>query len=95
VNWVTEAEAKLVVITGGEPSMYDLTLAYSRFKRKATFVIHIETAAPYLLKGQFDWVTISPKRYSLPLEENMLKAHDLKVIINHRNDFRFAEEYAS
>jgi 7-carboxy-7-deazaguanine synthase len=25
VSWVKEAEAKLIVITGGEPSMHDLT----------------------------------------------------------------------
>ncbi len=94
VSWIMEAEAKLVVITGGEPSMYDLTELTAALKEKQ-LRIHIETAAPYLLKGQFDWITISPKRYSLPHEENMLKAHELKVIINHRNDFRFAEEYAA
>jgi organic radical activating enzyme len=27
------------------------------------------------------------------LTENLLKANELKVIINHRNDFRFAEQY--
>jgi 7-carboxy-7-deazaguanine synthase len=47
------------------------------------------------MRGKFDWITISPKRYKLPLSENMLKAHELKMIINHRNDFRFAEEYAA
>jgi len=93
VSWIMEAEAKLVVITGGEPSMYDLTELTAALNEKQ-LRIHIETAAPYLLKGQFDWITISPKRYSLPHEENMLKANELKVIINHRNDFRFAEEYA-
>lgn len=94
VSWVKEAEAKLVVITGGEPSMHDLIPLTAALHAEA-IQVNIETAACYPMRGQFDWITISPKRYKLPLSENMLKAHELKMIINHRNDFRFAEEYAA
>jgi organic radical activating enzyme len=94
VAWVKEAEAKLVVITGGEPSIYDLTALSTAFHEE-NIQVNIETAACYPLRGHLDWITISPKRYKLPLSENMLNAHELKVIINHRNDFRFAEEYAA
>jgi 7-carboxy-7-deazaguanine synthase len=92
LSWVKEADASLVVITGGEPSMYDLTSLTSSLKSNGVNV-NIETAANHALRGTFDWITISPKRYSLPLTENLLKANELKVIINHRNDFRFAEQY--
>jgi len=92
LEWVKETAAKIVVITGGEPLMHDLTeLTYALRQNKIR--AHIETAAAHPMRGNFDWVTISPKRYKLPLKENMLKADELKVIINHRNDFRFAEEY--
>jgi organic radical activating enzyme len=91
---VKEAEAKLVVITGGEPSMHNL-MALTTALHAENIQVNIETAACYPMRGQFDWITISPKRYKLPLSENMLKAHELKMIINHRNDFRFAEEYAA
>jgi organic radical activating enzyme len=92
LEWVKETAAKIVVITGGEPLMHDLT-ELTNALRQNKIRAHIETAAAHPMLGNFDWVTISPKRYKLPLKENMLKADELKVIINHRNDFRFAEEY--
>ena len=94
VAWVKEAEARLVVITGGEPLMHNLTDLTNALHAE-NIQINVETAACYSFRGEFDWITISPKRYKLPLSENMLKAHELKIIINHRNDFRFAEEYAA
>lgn len=91
-NWITETGAKIAVITGGEPLMHDL-MPLTKTLSELNIRTHIETAAAHTMRGNFDWITVSPKRYKLPLKENMLKAHELKVIINHRNDFRFAEEY--
>lgn len=94
VNWVKEADAKIAVITGGEPLMHDLTLLTQKL-REANIRVHIETSAAHKMRGTFDWITLSPKRYKLPLPENVPFANELKVIINHRNDFRFAEEFAA
>ena len=91
-EWVKESGAKIAVITGGEPLQHDLT-KLSELLRRMNVRVHVETAAAHTMRGNFDWITISPKRYKLPLPENMLKADELKIVINHRNDFRFAEEH--
>ena len=90
---VKETGAKICVITGGEPLMYDLnalTISLKNEKIRA----HVETSGAYVARGNFDWVTVSPKRYKLPLESNLLLASELKVVINHVNDFRWAENFA-
>jgi organic radical activating enzyme len=92
VQYVVESGAKICVITGGEPLMYDLTELTTGLQRN-NIRTHVETSGAYPIIGNFDWITISPKRYKLPLEENIPKAHELKIVINHRNDFRWAEQF--
>lgn len=86
--------ARIVVITGGEPSMYPLAPLTTAFKQ-AGFRTHIETSASSPLSGQWDWVTLSPKKFKAPLEENLAWAHELKIIIFNRSDFQWAEKYAA
>lgn len=85
---------RLVVITGGEPAMYDLTLLTEELK-KAGFRIHIETSGAYPLSGQIDWVTVSPKKFKAPLKEVLAQAHELKVVVFNSSDFKWAEEHAT
>lgn len=82
------------MITGGEPMMYDLNELTQALKT-AGIRVHIETSGAYLARGNFDWITVSPKRYKAPLESNLKQASELKVVINHRNDFRWAEGFAT
>jgi organic radical activating enzyme len=43
----------------------------------------------------FDWVCLSPKRKSAPLEEAYGRANELKVIIQSEDDLKWAEECAA
>ncbi|MEO0468407.1 MAG: 7-carboxy-7-deazaguanine synthase QueE [Bacteroidota bacterium] len=83
-----------VVITGGEPTVYDLSLLTSSL-RKAGLKVHMETAGPHAFSGEFDWVCLSPKKFLPPQEAFYQKAHELKVIIFNDSDFQWAEEHAA
>ncbi len=94
VEAVDEAGAKICVITGGEPLMYDLAALTAALRAKG-IRSHIETSGAYPVRGEFDWITVSPKRYKPPVASILPLASELKVVINHRNDFRWAEQYAA
>jgi 7-carboxy-7-deazaguanine synthase len=82
-----------VVVTGGEPLIWDMKPLTSLFKEKG-MTVHIETSGAYQLTGQWDWICLSPKKNKLPKEDVYLKADELKMIIFNKDDFRFAEEQA-
>lgn len=84
---------RLVVITGGEPLMYDLGPLTSLLKEKG-FTTNIETSGTHPFSGQFDWVCFSPKKFKPPHESIFEKADELKVIVFHKSDFEFAEKHA-
>lgn len=92
-GWAISARAPVAVITGGEPSMYDLT-PLTGLLQAAGIRTHIETSGAYPIRGSFDWITLSPKKYKLPLEESYKQAQELKMIIYNKDDFRFAEDQA-
>lgn len=81
-----------VLVTGGEPLMWNLGYLCSVLKSKyiKTF---IETSGAYQLSGKWDWICLSPKTNMPPVSEICNKADELKVIIENRNDFEWAEEY--
>lgn len=85
--------AKLVVITGGEPAMYDLNALCDALHDRG-LVVHIETSAAHEIRGQFDWVTLSPKKFKAPLPTELSKADELKIIVFNKSDFEWAETYA-
>ena len=86
--------AKTIIITGGEPLMWDLTYLTKKLHEKGAR-IHIETSGAYPLSGEIDWVCLSPKKTMLPLDEVCEAAHELKCIIFNNHDFQFAEEQAA
>ena len=86
--------AKNIVITGGEPLMWDMQYITQKLQEKG-LKTHIETSGAYTLSGQWDWICLSPKKTKLPLEEIYTKAHELKVIVYNKSDFDFAEEQAA
>lgn len=85
--------AKAVVVTGGEPSMYNLEYITRLFKKEGIQTF-IETSGAYQLTGIWDWVCLSPKKTGEPLQENFLKANELKIIIHNKSDFEWAEKNA-
>lgn len=85
---------RIAVITGGEPSMHELQPLTDAL-HEAGFRTHIETSASSPLSGDWDWVTLSPKKFKAPLEENMHWAQELKIIVFNKSDFKWAEEYAA
>ena len=85
---VTQAlkhKPEIVVITGGEPAIYNL-LPLTDALHAAKIPCHLETSGGYTIRGDFDWITLSPKRLKMPLAENLSKAHELKLIIETEND---------
>jgi len=93
---VTEAAkfADTVVVTGGEPSMYELDYICDQLHSKG-IKTHIETSGSYELSGTWDWICLSPKKTKLPVDSIYPKADELKMIIHNKSDFKFAEEQAS
>ena len=78
-----------VVITGGEPLMWDLSELTKRFKEN-NIKLHLETSGAYEMSGNWDWVCLSPKKKMLPKQEIYSQANELKVIIYNNDDFKFA-----
>lgn len=93
LGWVKESKTDFVVITGGEPALYDLTTLVNKLKQN-NIIVAIETSGCYALKGDVDWYCFSPKKFKAPCEEAYGKAHELKVIISHPSDFEWAESHA-
>ena len=90
VQKANQNPAEIVVITGGEPAMYDLTALCSQLKESGKRV-HIETSGAHPIRGDFDWVTFSPKKFKPPLPEAFQKAHELKVIVFNKSDLEWAQ----
>jgi 7-carboxy-7-deazaguanine synthase len=93
---VTMAEpyAKTIVVTGGEPLTWDMTLLTQLLHDK-DFKVHIETSGAYQVTGKWDWFCLSPKKNKLPVQEAYDIADELKVIIHNKHDFTFAEEQSA
>lgn len=91
---VIDAGAKRVVVTGGEPCMYDLTPLTDAL---ATIGVekYLETSGAYSVTGDWDWICVSPKKFKAPLPEALRKANELKVVVYNRHDFDWAEQHAA
>ena len=85
--------ADTVVITGGEPLTWDMSLLTQKLKDQ-NLKVHIETSGCYPVTGTWDWFCLSPKKNKLPVDDAYAIAHELKVIIYNKHDFIFAEEQA-
>ncbi|HHL57991.1 MAG TPA: 7-carboxy-7-deazaguanine synthase QueE [Bacteroidetes bacterium] len=94
VGRICAAPAKTVVVTGGEPSLYPLEYFTSSL-RERNIKTMVETSGAYELTGDWDWICLSPKKNSPPLQEILKKANELKVIIQTPEDLIWAEENAA
>lgn len=88
------SKAKIAVITGGEPMMYDMAPLCDLLHQNNLFV-HVETSGAHPLTGNWDWICLSPKKFKAPREEYLLRADELKVIVFNKHDLEWAEEYAA
>lgn len=91
---VKDSGAKMAVITGGEPAMYDLTVLTESLK-KAGLNTNLETSGVYPLTGIWDWICFSPKKFKAPHPAIFAKADELKIIVYNKSDFSWAEEFAA
>ncbi|MCU0455155.1 MAG: 7-carboxy-7-deazaguanine synthase QueE [Bacteroidales bacterium] len=83
--------ADSVVVTGGEPLMWNLGPLTDGLKRNdiCTFM---ETSGAYPLSGKWDWICLSPKRNMPPSRAICRSADELKVIIESSDDLEWAEK---
>lgn len=93
VKKVVESGTKIAVITGGEPCMHDLTSLTTALQQHGIRT-HVETSGAHPITGTWDWVTLSPKKFKSPLEASIQHANELKVVVYHKSDFEWAEQYA-
>ena len=94
VERVAASPAKSVVITGGEPLMYNLEVLCSELKKKEV-QIFLETSGAYPVSGSFDWICVSPKPNTQPDKNLLQMADELKVVIHDIDDFKWAEKNAA
>lgn len=92
VQIIVTYPSKFVVLTGGEPAMYNLSSLISKLKDNKMYIA-IETSGVYSLNGDVDWYTFSPKKFKKPCEEAYTRANELKVIIYNKTDFKWALEH--
>ena len=76
----TQTRAEFVVVTGGEPTIHDLSDLTAELSRRR-LPVHLETSGSFSIRGDFAWVTVSPKWAKLPLPENIQRASEIKLIV--------------
>ena len=86
-----DKKTKIVVITGGEPLMWDMTEITKKLKEK-NLKRHLETSGTYDISGDWDWICLSPKKRKLPRKNLYQIANELKIIIYNKHDLVFAVE---
>jgi organic radical activating enzyme len=94
VDKASSFPAKAVVITGGEPLLYNLEPLCSMLHEQG-IRIFLETSGAYPVSGSFDWICVSPKKFKSPRKDMLAIADELKVIVFNKQDFDWAEQHAS
>ena len=94
IDQILAYPAKTVVVTGGEPLMWNMQPLTDRLHNNG-MSIHIETSGAYPLSGDFDWICLSPKKNNPPKDAIIPLTNELKIIIHNLNDFKWAEQYAA
>lgn len=91
---VAKFPATIVVITGGEPLIYNLD-ALCKALQAVGKQTHIETSGAYPLSGSWDWICLSPKKFKFPLPNILPQVNELKVVVFNKTDLAWAEQYAA
>lgn len=85
---------EIVVVTGGEPAMYNLEQLTSALDAQ-NLRSHIETSGAYEITGLWDWICLSPKKFKAPVDSVSLQADELKIIVYNKSDLDWAEQHAA
>lgn len=94
VSEAAAAPGRIVVVTGGEPLMRDLS-ALTKAIREAGLRTHIETSGSHPFSGEWHHVCLSPKKFKAALPEAFQRADELKVIVFNKHDLAWAQEQAA
>ena len=82
---VEKNNANLVIITGGEPCLFDLRPLLKEFLSRG-IECNLETSGTLPIiednSAKFSWIALSPKLFMRPLEENLIRADELKMIVS-------------
>jgi organic radical activating enzyme len=85
---ISEANPEFVVITGGEPAIHDLN-ELTKMIHQEGYRIHLETSGAFPIRGDFDWITVSPKALKHPILENISLADEIKIIVEDEKSLTF------
>ena len=91
ISNVVRSGADSVVVTGGEPLMWNLGFLTSELKRN-NICSYLETSGTYPLSGEWDWICLSPKEPMPPVKDIYMRADELKVIVEKPADLAWAEK---
>lgn len=94
IETVQASPAKLVIITGGEPLMHDCMELTSALRENG-MKVHLETSGAHPVSGTWDWICLSPKKFKPPNPEVLQLANELKIVVYHKSDFEWAEQFAA
>lgn len=86
--------ANAIVITGGEPLLYNLNYLTDELAKQQVDIF-LETSGAHPLTGSWHWICLSPKKNLPPLPEVYNRADELKVIVYNKHDIEWAEEHAA
>lgn len=92
---ISASNSSCVVITGGEPTLYNLDGLIDKIHQMG-ITVNIESSGTGFISEKIDWVTLSPKENKKPLDENFAKANELKIVIGSGSEkqFKIAEQYS-
>lgn len=82
---VKQSGARNVVITGGEPLLYELNPLCDRL-HSIGMNLWLETSGTCPVRGSFDWICVSPKKKLPPLKEVLAIADEIKIVIASKED---------
>lgn len=85
------ARPDFVVVTGGEPAIHDLMPLCDALHAR-NLRVHLETSGAFPIRGNVDWITLSPKTRRFPLAENWARAAEIKIIVTRPGDIDFWRE---
>jgi len=76
-----ESGAPFVVVTGGEPTVHDLTFLTQELRVRG-LRCHLETSGSFPITGEWHWITLSPKKAKRPLLNSVASCDELKFIVD-------------
>lgn len=97
IELVSKEKSRIAVITGGEPTMHKHMPIVFSWLKESKFTICCESNGVFDPIVQFDWLTVSPKRfqkepyYIHPKAYEM--AHEFKYVVDSEFDFEILNRH--